>query len=57
MRVTSFVLGNFVMTQQVEEGDETLKNRGNSAEAGNGGRLLKGQVLVHFMRNQGIDQI
>lgn len=45
------------MTQQVEEGDETLKNRGNSAEAGNGGQLLKGQVVVYFMRNQGIDQI
>lgn len=57
MRVTSFVLGNFVTTEQVEEADETLKKRGNSAEAGNGGWLLKGQVDEYFMGNQGIDQI
>lgn len=48
MRVTSFVLGNFVTTQQVEEGDETLKKRGNAAEDGNGGWLLKGQEDVYF---------
>lgn len=45
------------MPQQVKEGDETMKKRGNSAEAGNGGQLLKGQVDVYVMGNQRINQI
>lgn len=46
MRVTSFVLGNFVVTREVEEGDETLKNWGNSATAGNGEQLPRGQYSL-----------
>lgn len=52
MRVTSFVLGKFVTTQRVEKGDKTLKKTGNSAKAGYGGRLMKGEVGAYFMGNQ-----